>query len=51
MIRYTKIEFWDKMAGTLVNSRRFEVIPTYAKKNKSAHGLPRQHTMKMGKAL
>ena len=33
-----------KMARTIVNTRKIEVIPSYARKNKSAHGLPRQHT-------
>lgn len=32
------------MARTLVNTRKIEVILRYAKKNKSAHGLPRQYT-------
>lgn len=31
-----------KMARTIVNTRKIEVIPSYARKNKSAHGLPRQ---------
>ena len=30
------------MLGTLGNTRKIEVIPSYARKNKSAHGLPRQ---------
>ncbi len=30
------------MARTIVNTRKIEVIPSYARKNKSAHGLPRQ---------
>lgn len=30
------------MSRTLVNTREIEVIPRYAKKNKSPHGLPRQ---------
>ena len=31
------------MLGTLGNTRKIEVIPSYARKNKSAHGLPRQY--------
>ena len=31
------------MARTLVNTRKNEVILRYAKKDKSPHGLPRQH--------
>lgn len=45
-IKYDKI-YRDKvlreMARTLVNTRKIEVIPSYAKKNKSPHGVPRQH--------
>lgn len=29
------------MDRTIVNTRKIEVIPSYARKNKSAHGLPR----------
>ena len=35
-----------KMARTIVNTRKIEVIPSYARKNKSAHGLPRQSIIK-----
>lgn len=38
------------MARTLVNIRKIEVILRYAKKNKSAHGLPRQSIIKSRKA-
>lgn len=34
------------MLGTLGNTRKIEVIPSYARKNKSAHGLPRQSIIK-----
>ena len=34
------------MARTIVNTRKIEVIPSYARKNKSAHGLPRQSIIK-----
>lgn len=39
------------MLGTLGNTRKIEVIPSYARKNKSAHGLPRQCLRKWSKAL
>ena len=39
------------MLGTLGNTRKIEVIPSYARKNKSAHGLPRQYTIKTRKRL
>ena len=32
------------MSRTLVNTREIEVIPRYAKKNKSPHGLPRHNS-------
>ena len=51
MLRYTKIRFYEKMARTLVNIRKIEVILIYAKKNKSPHGLPRQCLMDAVKAL
>lgn len=38
------------MLGTLGNTRKIEVIPSYARKNKSAHGLPRQYFPKLKKA-
>lgn len=50
MLRYTKIRFYEKMARTLVNIRKIEVILIYAKKNKSPHGLPRQYFPKLKKA-
>mgnify|MGYP000307404086 FL=1 len=34
------------MLGTLGNTRKIEVIPSYARKNKSAHGLPRHYLQK-----
>lgn len=39
------------MLGTLGNTRKIEVIPSYARKNKSAHGLPRQYTNRARKPL
>ena len=39
------------MLGTLGNTRKIEVIPSYARKNKSAHGLPRHYTNFFEKAL
>ncbi len=39
------------MLGTLGNTRKIEVIPSYARKNKSAHGLPRQDLPDMIKSL
>lgn len=35
-----------KMVRTIVNTRKIEVIPSYARKNKSPHGLPRQSIIK-----
>ncbi len=51
MLRYTKIRFYEKTARTLVNIRKIEVILRYAKKNKSAHGLPRQCLRNVAKAM
>lgn len=42
MLIYIEMGFYEKMARTLVNIRKIEVILIYAKKNKSPHGLPRQ---------
>ena len=39
------------MLGTLGNTRKIEVIPRYAKKNKSPHGLPRQYFKILPEAL
>ena len=44
MIRYTKLSTFEKVLKNVENTRKNEVIPSYAKKNKSAHGLPRQYT-------
>ena len=41
--RHTISKTTYKNLGTLENTKKFEVILTYAKKNKSAHGLPRQY--------
>ena len=41
MLRYNKLGFQGKNLGALENTKKFEVILTYAKKNKSAYGLPR----------
>lgn len=37
------------MLGTLGNTRKIEVIPSYARKNKSAHGLPRHKKIAQAK--
>lgn len=45
-LKYDKIyqdRVLEKMLENPVKSREIEVILRYAKKNKSAHGLPRQH--------
>ncbi len=39
------------MLGTLGNTRKIEVIPSYARKNKSAHGLPRQEIIRLAKNI
>ena len=43
MIRYTKLSTFEKVWKNVENTRKNEVILTYAKKNKSAHDLPRQN--------
>lgn len=47
MLRYTKTGFRGENLGTLENTKKNEVIPSYSRKNKSPHGLPRQHSMKV----
>lgn len=39
------------MDRTLVNTKKIEVILRYAKKNKSAHGLPRQVSCTINRTL
>lgn len=36
MLRYTKTGFWGENLGTLENTKKNEVIPSYAKKKKNA---------------
>ena len=54
MKKYDKI-YQDKVLGemdrTLVNTRKIEVIPKYAKKSKSVLRLPRQHLNILPEAL
>lgn len=53
-LKYDKIyqdRVLEKMLEKPVKSRKIEVILRYAKKNKSAHGLPRQETNFLLKVL
>lgn len=51
MLRYTRIRAWGKMPEALENTRKNEVIPRYAGKNKNLILLPRQELLFRIKSL